>query len=53
LRNANNSTKQEAIIRRNRTKNQIVAQVSLKRKVGYSEDEVAEARDRISKMRLD
>lgn len=48
-----NQIKQEASIRRNRTKNQIVAQVSLKRKVGYSEEEVAEARDRISKMRLD
>ena len=44
---------QEASINRNRTKNNIVARVSLKRKVGYSNDELAEARERISKMRLD
>jgi hypothetical protein len=44
---------QEASISRNRTKNQIVAQVSIKRKVGYSDDEVAEARKRMSRMRLD
>jgi hypothetical protein len=53
---------QEASITRNRKKNdtvrngmknKIIPQVSLKRKVGYSEDEVAEARERISRMRLD
>jgi hypothetical protein len=34
-------------------KNHIVAQVSIKRKVGYSDDEVAETRKRMSQMRLD
>ena len=44
---------QEASITRNRTKNEIVARVSIKRKVGYSDDEVTEARKRMNQMHLD
>jgi hypothetical protein len=44
---------QNATIIRNRTKNDVIKRVSLKRKVGYPEDEVAEAQERVSKMRLD
>ena len=45
---------QEASITRNRTKNQAVTkQLSIKRKVGYSEEEVAEAKERFTQMRLD
>lgn len=45
----------EASISRNRTKNQIVAQkmISIKRKVGYSDDEIAETRKRMSLMHLE
>ncbi|KDR65321.1 hypothetical protein GALMADRAFT_148788 [Galerina marginata CBS 339.88] len=46
------SSLREAAIIRNRTKNQTVRQVSLKRKVGYATDEVVEARDRLSRMKL-
>ncbi|KDR64926.1 hypothetical protein GALMADRAFT_149157 [Galerina marginata CBS 339.88] len=46
------SSLREAAIARNRTKNQTVRQVSLKRKVGYATDEVVEARDRLSRMKL-
>jgi hypothetical protein len=44
---------QEASITRNRTKNEIVARVYIKRKVGYSDDEVTEARKRMNQMHLD
>ena len=38
---------------RNRIKNTAVRQISLKRKVGYSEDEVGEARVKMSQMKID
>ena len=42
-----------ATIVHNWTKNDVVKQVSLKRKVEYPEGEVAEAQEHVSKMRLD
>jgi len=43
---------QEASISRNWPKNEIVAQVSIKRKVGYSDDKVTEVRKCMSQMHL-
>ena len=44
---------QEAAISRNCFKNETVRAVSLKRKVGYLEDDIADTREKISRMQID
>lgn len=43
----------EASISRNRFKNEVVTRISIKRKVGYSDDEIAETRKRMSRLRIE
>jgi len=44
---------QEAAISRNRFKNETIRAVSVKRKVGYLEDDITNTREKISRMQID